>query len=171
MQRLFTFLYKHAEECIIFSLLICLVFSINIEVFRRYVLHQSGAYSEEIARYLMIAIIYLGLPYAMRHRRHIVVDVLPASLPQMVLFIVNMISYALMLVLAWLMVQGTLELVDQQIMLDSRTQAMAAPAWWFSSLIGIGYFLLAIRVVEAIVQDIRQYRKTGRAFNAGPNID
>lgn len=171
MRRLLRFLDEHAEECVVFTLLICLVFIINIEVFRRYVLHRSGAYSEESARYLMIAIIYLGLSYAMKYRRHITVDVLPPTLPQWLLFTVNIISYILTLVLGGFMMAGTWGLVEQQRMLGSVSQAMHAPMWWFTGLIGVGYLLLSIRVIEAIVIDSRNFKKTGRAFNAGPNLD
>ena len=171
MRRILHFIDKHAEECVVFTLLIGLVFIINIEVFRRYALHRSGAYSEECARYLMIAIIYLGLSYAMKYRKHITVDVLPDSLPQWLLFTVNIISYLMMLVLGGFMMAGTAQLVDQQMMLGSVTQAMHVPMWWFTGLIGIGYLLLSIRVIEAIVIDFRNFKKTGQAFNAGPNLD
>ena len=76
-----------------------------------------------------------------------------------------------MIILSFFMIAGTKDLVEQQIMLDSRTQAMHVPMWWFTILIGIGYFLLTIRVIETIYKDTREYRKTGRAFIADPNID
>jgi TRAP-type transport system small permease protein len=51
------------------------------QFFTRYVLNDSAAWTEEIARYLLICTVFMGLAAAVRNTRHIHVDFLYRLLP------------------------------------------------------------------------------------------
>ena len=59
--------------------LMCTV--VFLQFFTRYVLNDSFAWTEEIARYVLIAVIYVGTAMCVRRNRHIHVDFIYRLLP------------------------------------------------------------------------------------------
>lgn len=161
MKKLIRWLDLHFEDSIEITLFIFLLINVLIEVFRRYVLHDSNEYSEEIAKYTLIAMVYLGVPYAVRHKRHIVCDVLPSWVSQRTQLVITILSTVLFMVACVFMTLSCWELVQQQIMVGKKTQAMYLPMWWFTSFVGIGFALGFLRLIQALWMDIDRYRKTG----------
>jgi TRAP-type C4-dicarboxylate transport system permease small subunit len=157
-KRFWRSLEANLEEFLVVGLLVFLVCSVATEVFRRYVLNNSGEYSEEIARYALIWMVYLGVPYAIKQRRHIICDVLPSSLPRRVNLAISLASYGLFLGFSVLMVYENYQLVMTQMMVDKRTEAMHAPIWYFSSGVGIGFALASARLLQAIWHTLRAMR-------------
>lgn len=70
MIKLLRFLDNHLEEMFIACLLAYLVLGVNFEVFRRYILNNSGAYTEEAIRLALISMVYLGVPYIIKKKTH-----------------------------------------------------------------------------------------------------
>jgi len=165
LRKIINFLDNYLEEILVISLLVFLVVTVNIEVFRRYLLNSSGAYSEEIARFALIWMVYLGVPYAIRRNRHIVCDVLPSSIPRKVNLGVNILSYILFLIFAVVMTYENYQLILNQIAVDKRTEAMYAPMWWFSMGIGIGFGLAVLRLLQTIYLNLKEL------FNFSQNND
>ena len=70
------------EEWIAFVLFWVLAATIFYQFFTRYVLNDSAAWTEEIARYLLIAMVFVGVSAMVRMERHIHVDILYRYLPR-----------------------------------------------------------------------------------------
>lgn len=158
LKSIFAWLDDYLEEFLVVGLLVFLLLSVNIEAFRRYVLNSSGEYSEEIARFALIWMVYLGLPYAIKKRRHIICDVLPAKIPRRVDLIVSFIGYVCFLLFSLVMTYENYNLVINEIGIDKRTEAMHVPIWYFSAGIGIGFGLASLRLMQGIWQTIRAIR-------------
>ena len=69
------------EAWIAFVLFWVLAVTIFYQFFTRYVLNDSAARTEEIARYLLIAMVFVGVSAMVRMERHIHVDFLYRLLP------------------------------------------------------------------------------------------
>ena len=69
------------EAWIAFVLFWVLAATIFYQFFTRYVLNDSAAWTEEIARYLLIAMVFVGVSAMVRMERHIHVDFLYRLLP------------------------------------------------------------------------------------------
>jgi len=69
------------EEWIAFVLFWVLAATIFYQFFTRYVLNDSAAWTEEIARYLLITMVFVGVSAMVRMERHIHVDILYRYLP------------------------------------------------------------------------------------------
>ncbi len=162
MRNFYLFIDEYFEETLVVCILLFLVFSVNIEVFRRYVLNASGAYSEEISRFALIWLVYLGVPWAVKRKRHIVCDVIPSNTPPKLVLMVNMVSNLLFIFFAVMMIIGDHGLIAQQIMVKKKTEAMHLPMWWFSTGIGIGFFLAIIRLIQTMVGDVLDFRRVNR---------
>ena len=161
MKKFLLWIDAHFEDTLEILLFAFLLINVLTEVFRRYFLHDSNQYSEEIAKYTLVLMIYLGIPYAVRYKRHIVCDVLPSWISQRVQFVVTITSIVLFMLACIFMTISCWELVQQQLMVGKKTQAMYLPMWYFTSFVGLGFALGFIRLIQALWCDIARYRKTG----------
>ena len=70
------------EDWITLALFWLLGLCVFYQFFTRYVLNDSAAWTEEIARYLLVAIVVVGIAAATRRTRHIHVDFLYRLIPK-----------------------------------------------------------------------------------------
>ncbi|HYG90968.1 MAG TPA: TRAP transporter small permease [Azospirillum sp.] len=99
------------EDVVAFAVFWLLAFTVFLQFFTRYVLNNSLPWTEEGARYLLIAVTFLGGGLAVRRRAHIAVEFfhnyLPLWLSNLLLLVSDLISigfYAYCAWLAWQMV-------------------------------------------------------------------
>src|SRR5258708_18859271 len=71
------------EDWIAFAIFWALGIIVFLQVFSRYVLNSSFAWTEEIARYLLIAVTFVGGGIAVRKNSHIHVEILYVLLPKL----------------------------------------------------------------------------------------
>ncbi|HTS22316.1 MAG TPA: TRAP transporter small permease [Casimicrobiaceae bacterium] len=70
------------EAWIAFGFFWLLAFNVCYQFFTRYFLNDSAAWTEEIARYLLICTVFVGIAAAVRDERHIHVDFLYRVIPR-----------------------------------------------------------------------------------------
>jgi TRAP-type C4-dicarboxylate transport system permease small subunit len=70
-----------AEAWIAFAFFWLLALTVFYQFFTRYVLNDSASWTEEIARYLLICMVFVGVSAAVRTSRHIHVDFLYRLIP------------------------------------------------------------------------------------------
>src|SRR6186713_862970 len=71
------------EAWVAFAFFWLLALDVFYQFFTRYALNDSAAWTEEIARYLLIATVFTGIAAATRRTRHIHVDFLYRLIPPM----------------------------------------------------------------------------------------
>ena len=125
-------------------ILVLLNLIVALQVFSRYVLNHSLFWSEELARYLFIWLVFLSAAMVLRQDRHIqvsaVVDRLPASMKRVVIILGDILMLAFVLVV---FVEG-IRLANM--VRTVLTAAMEIP-WSFVYLgiiLGMGLMLLAL---------------------------
>jgi TRAP-type C4-dicarboxylate transport system permease small subunit len=69
------------EDWIVLAVFWILAFVVFYQVFTRYVMNDAAGWTEEIARYLLIAVTFLGGAMAVRRNTHIQVDFLYRFVP------------------------------------------------------------------------------------------
>jgi TRAP-type transport system small permease protein len=89
-----------------------LAFNVCYQFFTRYFLNDSAAWTEEIARYLLICTVFVGISAAVRDSRHIHVDFLYRLMPRSVgrflstlVDIVQLVFLSYSVLLTWQLMQ------------------------------------------------------------------
>jgi TRAP-type C4-dicarboxylate transport system permease small subunit len=124
-----------------------------LQFFTRYVLNSSLAWTEEIARYLLMCVAFLGGGLAVRRYSHIHVEFLYVYMPGWLaralcplVDVIRVIFFAYASVLCWKVTQ------------IMRTQPMVVVDWPMSIVYGIctfGLVLMTFRAIQVAVQNWR----------------
>ena len=154
------FLDKYFEISISVFLLLFMAALIAVQVFMRYVVGESLSWSEELARYVFIWLIYLMISYSAREMKHIKIDVALSMFPVSWQKWVVILGDLLFLAFALFIVKTTYSLVLKQMMLDQRSTALAIPMWMIYAAPGVGFFLTSIRQIQTIIWRVRNTDKT-----------
>ena len=100
------------EAWIAFAFFWLLALNVFYQFFTRYVLNDSASWTEEIARYLLICMVFVGIAAAVRTSRHIHVDFLYRLVPRTagrvlatLVDVVKIVFFAFATVLTWQMME------------------------------------------------------------------
>lgn len=122
---------------------------VMVEVILRYTLGETLVVTEELSRYLMVWIGFLGSALLMRERGHIATEGLGAcfgSLGRRVIGVVaDLLSLVFLLTLTW---AGLQTLPGQ---LDQYLTTVNIPIFWFYLAIPVGSGLMALVIVAQLL--------------------
>lgn len=98
--NLLKWLDENFERTILLFLLGLMTVVIVLQVFMRYIMQNSLTWSEELARFCFVWLVYIGISYGVKKAKHIRVEALLAILGRKGKYIINMVAYSLFLVFA-----------------------------------------------------------------------
>lgn len=141
------------EDWVAFGFFWLLAVIIFLQFFTRYVLNDSLAWTEEIARYLLICVTFVGAGMATRRNTHIHVEFF-------YLFLTLPIARALSTVvdIVRIMFFGYATYLGWQVTLIMDTQRMVVIDWPMSYVFGFGCLGFAIMTVRAIQVAVQHWR-------------
>lgn len=149
--KLLHWLDEYVEIGISVALMLAMTAILAVQVFMRYVMGASLAWSEEIARYMFIWLIYLSISYGARQMRHIKIDAALGLFPDGARRWVVVLGDILFLVFALYVVWTAWSVVGRQMMLNQRSPAIGIPMWAIYSAPMVGFALTTIRQVQTIL--------------------
>src|SRR3712207_979682 len=82
LPNLLRYIDRNGERVLLLVFYTTIVLVIGIEVLRRFLLSFSSLWGEEIARYSLIFLIWIGASYAVRTRTHIRIDLIFEVVPK-----------------------------------------------------------------------------------------
>ena len=142
------------EAWIAFGFFWLLALNIFYQFFTRYVLNDSAAWTEEIARYLLICMVFVGIAWAVRTTRHIHVDLIYRLVPPRVgrglalmVDVVKILFFGYATLLTW-------QMMDK--MSNYRMTIIDLPMNSVYSVCMIGFAFAAIRSVQVLVENWRR---------------
>ncbi|HRJ69597.1 MAG TPA: TRAP transporter small permease [Beijerinckiaceae bacterium] len=142
------------EDVVAFVLFWAMGGIVFLQFFTRYVLNDSVAWTEEIARYLLMWVTFVGAAVAMRRRVHIAVEVLHNFLPpgpvRVLNFVIDVITTGFVGLLCWY----ALTIYERM-----KIQKMTVIDWPMSYVyagVGLGCFLLLYRTVQMVFSNARR---------------
>lgn len=124
---------------VLFIIMVIIVFG---QVIARYVLQNSLSWSEEIARYLLVWVVFLSAGYVLGQGCHIFLDVIFNVFPRPVQRVFRKISCLFLLGFSYVITHYGLELV--QVGTRQKSSAIGLPMALVYIAIPLGGFLLVI---------------------------
>jgi len=145
---------RHIEELLLTILSTVMVVVIFVQVVMRQ-LDSSLSWSEELARFCFIWLIYIGISYGVKKQRHIKVDVLLVILNQKGKVILNVISTILFMAFAVFVIIYGFEIANKLLGFGQKSPALQIPMGlvYLSAPIGMG--LTLIRLIQNLIKHIR----------------
>jgi len=144
----------HFEGWIAFGFFWVLAVTIFYQFFTRYALNDSAAWTEEIARYLLICTVFVGIAASVRTNRHIHVDLLYRYLPapagrvlSTLVDLVRIVFFAYAVVLTWQMMQK---------MGSYKMTIVELPMNIVYGVCMVGFAFCAARAVQVAIEHWRQ---------------
>jgi len=145
----------HPEDWIAFALFWALAFIVFLQFFTRYILNDSLSWTEEIARYGLMSLAFIGGAVVTRKKSHIAVELLsnlmkPGRLRSALLALVDFITLAFMALLAYFSVT---------IIVRMHTQTMTVfelPMSIVYGGVGLGCFMMLARQIQVVWRNARE---------------
>lgn len=131
---------------------------VSYDVLMRYFLNEPQLFVDELAGFLQVAIIFLGLAYTFLAGGHVRVDLLTTQLAprrRARLRVVTLaLGVALLLPIAWTTTEAVFTALD----FGRASAVMLYPLWLPMVLIPFGLLLLALAMLWALVRQVRMLR-------------
>lgn len=149
---------RYFEEVLCSAMLAYIAISLNVEIFNRYFLNAPSAYTDEVARTLMIMLVFLGVPWAVKANRHVIIDLIPHSkIWQSRRLVIELISHVIFIVFSVFFAIAAYNAAAFYNMLGAVTEGLGVP---YSFLLGALPCVFALTIVR-LLQRIYTILKSG----------
>ena len=145
----------HLEEYLLIALSIFTVAIIFGQVFMRYALSSSLSWSEEIARYAFIWMIYIGVSYGVKKGKHLGVDAFSELFQDKGKIVLAIIANLCFLVFAAIVVYFGFDIV---LRITRESAALQLPMGWVYAAPVAGMVLTMLRLLQNLIQQIQAFR-------------
>lgn len=161
MKKVISFLDEHIEEYLLIVILGIMSIVICFQVFMRYVMSASLAWSEELARYLFVWMAYIGISYGVKMRQHVCVEAFTLLFPEKFRYIFDIIGYVTFGVFTCFVLYYSVGVMQQQISIWQTSPGMQCPMVIVYAAPFGGFILVLIRLVQAIYEILKENVKGG----------
>lgn len=138
------------EETFITTLLITSSVILFVNVAARYLFNTGFIWAEELVRYEIIWMVFVGGSVAVRKGIHIGVEVLLHILPKAVGRILRIVVGVICVGFCLVLLIYSVELAQQTRSFGQRTSAMQLPFWVFQMAIPVGALLMMLRFSQEL---------------------
>ena len=143
-----------AEDWLALAIFWIMALCVFLQFFTRYALNDSYAWTEEIATYCLIAVVFIGSAMCVRLSRHIQVDLVYRYLPRFparalstVIDAIRIAFFAYAIKLVWVFID---------VIGDERMTTIRFPKKYVYYLVLLGFVLMTVRSIQVAVQNWRR---------------
>jgi TRAP-type C4-dicarboxylate transport system permease small subunit len=151
-------LERHGEEVLAGACLCVLSTLVFVQVVMRYAFRAPLSWTDEVASWCMVGLVYFGAAFAVRERAHIRVMLAIVSLPRRGGLALGIVADALWLAFNLVMVWQSALLVASFAAQPFYSAALDVNLLWPHLAIPIGFALVSLRMVQIYVQWARGSR-------------
>jgi len=148
-------LFDNIEEYIIIVLLPVMVVVVFTSTMTRYLQLFAIPWSEELARYIMVWLAYIGASLGIKKGAHLGIDALVSALPPKLRIVLVFVRTGVILLFTALVVFYSFQIISHQQRIGQISPAMLIPIWWAYLAVPVGCFMMGIRSIQVVVADIR----------------
>ena len=151
---------EHLEEGLIALLMAAMTLVAFAQVVARYAFNYSFVWALELNGVLFAWLIFLGMSYGVRVGAHIGIDALVKTLGPRTARALGMVAAGLGIVYALIVAVGGWQYVRKMYDVGIEMQDLPLPQWLPRTILPLGFALLALRFVQAVVQLARGEKTT-----------
>lgn len=146
--------YDKLEKNVLIASLLASTLVLFLQVIMRKVFNNSLSWSEELARFVFMWQIWLGVSIAQRQGSHIQIDLIfkfvrdkKAKAVRVLVALLNIAFCAFMVYVGW-------EVVSTQISMGKVSPAMRIPMWVVYFSLPFSFFVTMLRYIQALFEEI-----------------
>lgn len=159
MRKILKWFDDHLESvlCVLFMSVMTLV--VFVQVIMRYVFGSSLSWSEELARYCFIWLIYVGTALGCKEMQNIKIDAALYLFPKKLRpYIVILGDLCILAFAMYILITGV-NLTHLQLLFDKRSPAMQISMAWVNIAPAAGFVLVIIRQIQVVWNKIKALGK------------
>jgi len=149
--RLNELVYK-TELFIGVTMLLAIVFLVFMQVFNRFILKQPLSWSEELARYLFIILVFIGISVATKARAHFGIDFFLAKLSPSIQKLVGIGTSVVILVFLWVIFSKSFILINSAMAQKSPAMGITVGNLYYTFTIFAVF--CSIHVLTNLIEDL-----------------
>lgn len=153
--KLLKWLDRNFEERLLVILLIVTVTLTFIQVVMRYIFHNSLAWSEELARYLFLYLIWIGAAYAVKREQHLRIEIILNRIPKEKLKTFENFIYFIWLGFSVFLFISSLNMAMDVFASGQLSPAMRIPMGYAYISIPLGTGLMCFRIIQKMLENRR----------------
>jgi TRAP-type C4-dicarboxylate transport system permease small subunit len=142
------------EDWVALAIFWIMALCVFLQFFTRYVLNDSYAWTEEIATYCLMSVVFVGAAMCVRLSRHIQVDLLFRFLPHLparalstVIDFIRIAFFGYAIWLVWLFIQ---------VVADERMTTIKFPKGFVYYIVLFGFVMMFARSIQVAVENWRR---------------
>lgn len=139
------------EEILIGGLLASASLILFANVVARYVFNWGVPWAEELVRYEIIWMVFIGGSVAARKGIHIGIDILATFSPPKIRTVIHLIINAISLLFCVFLTVMGIDLITQAKMFGQVAPALQVPIWIVQMAVPIGGALMALRFLQRLI--------------------
>lgn len=156
MKKLLTFLDENFEKYISIFLFSAMIDLCMLQVFFRYAVNMSLAWTEELARYCFIASIYSAASYGVKGDEHIRVELLNSILPERPRAAVRIMADVIWLLFSLYVVRISINMCQTFIQRGQTTPTLHLPTGYVYGIIPAAFALMSVRLIQKLYKDLKK---------------
>lgn len=153
--KLLKWLDRNFEEKLLVILLIVTVTLTFIQVVMRYIFHNSLAWSEELARYLFLYLIWIGAAYAVKREQHLRIEIILNRIPKEKLKTFENFIYFIWLGFSVFLFISSLNMTMDVFASGQLSPEMRIPMGYAYISIPLGTGLMCFRIIQKMLENRR----------------
>ena len=155
LKKVLKWLDDNIEVYICVALMSVMAVLIFVQVIARYVFGSSLSWSEELARYIFIWLIYIGISYGCKLRKHIKIEAALKLFPKKVRPYVTILGDILFFAFCLYIIFTGYRYCGTTADLGKYSPALKIPFQYVYLSIPVGFTLAAVRQIQCIVYRIK----------------
>lgn len=148
-------IWDNLEEFMIIPLIFAMSFIIFIQVIMRYVFHSSLTWSEELARYLFVWLVYFSVSFTAKRQKHIRIDAAINLYPKKLRPYIDILSEVVVLAFSIFIAVTGVTVFHKIAWSGQMSPAIGLPMQVVYAAPMIGMALTAIRQIQCILQKVK----------------
>ncbi|WP_368234423.1 TRAP transporter small permease [Anaerotruncus rubiinfantis] len=158
---------NNLEEYVAIVLFAAMVILIFLQIIFRFVFNFSLSWTEELARYTFVFLVYISASIAVKRGRHLKVEALQALLPAKISFCLWVLANLIWIVFNAIMVVVGFQMASEIFATGQSSPVLSLPMGMVYMIIPVCYLLIEIRVLQSVAKEFVP-RALGKPLTEGP---